>query len=61
MSQDAIFYGEHTQETIFEYLIALRDEGSINMYGAGRVLQQEFGLSRYEARDAVKAWMGIKK
>tara|TARA_R110000824_G_scaffold210748_2_gene396617 strand:+ start:344 stop:526 length:183 start_codon:yes stop_codon:yes gene_type:complete len=60
MSNEVIFYGEHTEATIFEYLNALRDEGSINMMGAGRVLQQEFGLGRYEARDAVKKWMGIK-
>ena len=60
MSEEAVFYGEHTEATIFEYLNALRDEGEINMFGSARVLRQEFGLGRYEARDAVKKWMGIK-
>lgn len=41
----------------FEYLNALRESGETNMFGAGRYLQNDFGLSKYEARDIVLAWM----
>ena len=42
---------------INNFLVALRDSGAINMFGAGPYLEQEFGLSRYEAKDALLAWM----
>ena len=45
------------RETLFEYLDALRDSGVTNMFGAGPYLQEAFGLSRYEAKDVVLAWM----
>jgi len=45
----------YTEE--FEYLNELRESGETNMFGAGRYLQNDFGLSRYEARDIVLAWM----
>ena len=45
------------RETLFEYLDALRDSGVTNMFGAGAYLQDAFGLSRYEAKDVVLAWM----
>ena len=45
------------RETLFEYLNALRDSGVTNMFGAGPYLQEAFGLSRYEAKDVVLAWM----
>ncbi len=41
----------------FEFLDSLRDSGEINMFGAPRVLQDMFGISKYEARDIVSAWM----
>ena len=41
----------------FEYLKELRESGETNMFGAGRYLQNDFGLSKYEARDIVLAWM----
>lgn len=44
-------------EFYFEFLDALRESGQINMFGAPRVLQDEFGLNKYEARDIVGAWM----
>jgi len=46
-----------TQEQINNYLTLLRDEGITNMFGAGPYLERAFGLTRYEARDAVLAWM----
>ena len=41
----------------FEYLNELRESGETNMFGAGQYLQNDFGLSKYEARDIVLAWM----
>ena len=41
----------------YEYLNALRDSGVVNMFGAGPYLQEQFGLSRSEARTIVIAWM----
>ena len=46
---------DYTEE--FEYLNRLRESGETNMFGAGRYLQNDFGLSKYEARDIVLAWM----
>ena len=40
----------------FEFLEDLRDSGSINMMGAPRELQYEFGLDRAEARDVFSKW-----
>ena len=41
----------------YGYLNALRDSGVVNMFGAGPYLQEQFGLSRSEARTIVIAWM----
>jgi len=40
-----------------EYLDLLRESGITNMFGAGSYLEQEFGLSRQEARAVLKHWM----
>jgi hypothetical protein len=42
----------------YEYLDALRESGVVNMFGAGAYLQDEFGLSRSNARTILIAWMG---
>lgn len=42
---------------VFEYLDALREAGTTNMYGAGPYLQEEFGLGRKEARELLRKWM----
>jgi hypothetical protein len=41
----------------FKILDSLRESGEINMFGAPRVLQEMFDISKYEARDIVAAWM----
>jgi len=41
----------------YGYLNALRDSGVVNMFGAGAYLQDQFGLSRSEARTILVAWM----
>lgn len=40
-----------------QFLDDLREGGSINMFGAPAVLQQEFGLTKDQAIDIVKTWM----
>lgn len=42
---------------MFEYLDSVRDSGVINMFGAGPYVQEEFGLSKDEAKDIVIEWM----
>ena len=46
------------KQSVFNYLIDLRDIGAINMFGAAPYLQREFGMDRREARDAVLEFMG---
>jgi len=41
----------------FAFLDGLRESGAINMFGAATVLQDDFGLSKHEAREIVSAWM----
>ena len=41
----------------FDYLEQLRKSGVTNMFGAGPYLQQEFGLTRQDARDILVKWM----
>ena len=45
------------KQVYFDYLVALRDSGITNMFGAGAYLQDNFGLSRYEARDILLEWI----
>jgi len=45
----------------FAYLNVLRESGVTNMFGAGPYLQQEFGLTKHEARDILMQWMGKHK
>ena len=40
----------------FEYLTELRDSGTMNMMGAPRELQNEFGLNKADARDVFSKW-----
>ena len=41
----------------FDYLEILRKSGVTNMFGAAPYLQQEFGLTRQDAREVLMAWM----
>jgi hypothetical protein len=40
-----------------DYLEELRQSGVTNMFGATPYLMEEFGLSRYEAKDILLQWM----
>jgi len=44
-------------EQYYNYLNDLRDSGVTNMFGASPYLQEEFGLSRYEAKTVLMSWM----
>jgi len=48
---------EVVTEEILLYLNDLRESGITNMFGAGIYLQDEFGLNRHEAKDALVYWM----
>jgi hypothetical protein len=41
---------------MFTFLDDLREEGSINMFGAPSVLQKEFDLTKAEAFEVFTAW-----
>lgn len=42
---------------IFDFLEDLKESGQINMFGAAPVLQEAFGLNKYEAREILADWM----
>jgi hypothetical protein len=44
-------------EEYYDYLNDLRESGAVNMFGAGVYLQERFGISRYEAKVILLAWM----
>ena len=48
--------GRIDMQEYFEYLTDLRDGGTINMMGAPRELEYEFGLDRAEAREVFSKW-----
>jgi hypothetical protein len=41
---------------MFTFLDDLREGGSINMFGAPKVLQEAFGLSKAESFEVFTAW-----
>lgn len=45
------------KQEIHDYLIALRDSGVTNMFGATPYLMEAFGMTRYEAKDALLDWI----
>jgi hypothetical protein len=48
---------EKVEDKYSQFLLALRDSGVTNMFGAGPYLQREFGLEKREARDILLKWM----
>lgn len=44
-------------KAIFEFLEDLKHSGQINMFGAAPILQEAFGLTKQEAREALATWM----
>jgi len=52
---------KNMEQIINAYLTALRDSGKVNMMGATPYLQRDFGMTRYEARDALLHWINTFK
>lgn len=48
---------EIVEDSHLEYLDNLRESGATNMFGAGIYLQDEFGVSRTDARTILTYWM----
>ena len=48
---------ENVDKKYSDFLVALRDSGAINMFGAAPYLQAEFGLDKREAREILANWM----
>lgn len=46
-----------TKDQIHNFLIDLRNSGVTNMFGASPYLMEEFGMTRFEAKDALLEWM----
>jgi hypothetical protein len=57
MEMSNMVHDEELLKECFEFLDALRESGVTNMYGCGPYLQEEFELSKYEARSIALAWM----
>lgn len=45
------------QEKINVYLNALRESGTVNMFGAAPYISETFGVNKEEARQYLKNWM----
>jgi hypothetical protein len=52
VDRPAVVTDEH-----LEYLDELRESGETNMYGAGRWLQDEFGMTRNDSHAVLAYWM----
>mgnify|MGYP000243557676 CR=1 FL=1 len=48
---------ENIDKKYSDFLVALRDSGATNMFGAAPYLQAEFGLDKREAREVLANWM----
>jgi hypothetical protein len=47
---------QQQQEECNDYLVAFRDSGQHPM-SAGKILEQEFGLTRHQAKEAILTWI----
>ena len=45
------------KDEYFSFLVDLRDSGVTNMWGAGPYLEDEFNLTKQEAKDVLLAWI----
>ena len=48
---------EPDEQTVFEFLDALRESGACNMFGATCYIQTRFETTRYEAQRLLTRWM----
>ena len=45
------------KDEYFDFLVDIRDSGVTNMWGAGPYLEDEFNLTKQEAKDVLLAWI----
>ena len=48
---------EYNKQVIFEFLDIVRESGAINMFEGARLIQDQYGLSKQDARDILLEWM----
>lgn len=48
---------DNPNQDVFDFLTNLREQGSINMFGAAPVLREVFGLGRRESQIVLQEWM----
>ncbi len=46
-----------SQDKVNNFLDALRESGTINMFGAGEYIQDEFKITKYDAQRFLLKWM----
>ena len=46
-----------TQDQVIIFLDNLRESGVTNMFGAGSYIQEEFGVTKYDAQRFLIKWM----
>ena len=57
LGESLVTEGLDKNKPYFDFLVALRDSGATNMFGATPYLQDAFGLSKSEARKILAEWM----
>ena len=57
IKESVVTEGLDKNKPYFDFLVALRDSGATNMFGATPYLQDAFGLSKSEARKILAEWM----
>ena len=57
LGESVVTEGLDKNKPYFDFLVALRDSGATNMFGATPYLQDAFGLSKSEARKILAEWM----
>lgn len=57
LDESVVTEGLDKNKPYFDFLVALRDSGATNMFGATPYLQDAFGLSKSEARKILAEWM----
>jgi hypothetical protein len=46
-----------SKDEMFDFLDTVRESGAINMFEGGRLIQEQYGLDRNEARAILVDWM----
>ncbi len=46
-----------TQEEVSAYLDLVRETGQVNMFGAGKYVEDEFNVTKQQAKEFLISWM----